>query len=318
MKQSRLALGVVLAAALPLAAHADALLDRIAAVVNGKVITLSEVEERAAPALADGQGLDRQAILKQALQSIIDDRLIESALEERQISVTDAEIDNAIQEVLRQNAMTEPQFKQAIAAQGYTWAGYRAELGRQLSRYKLLNSEVRANVTVTDEDVKSWLARHGQGADAQEIRARHMLFRFPAGATPDQVAAAKAKAEKALARVKAGEDFGDVARAVSEDGTAPRGGDLGWFSRGTMVAPFEKAAFSAKDGEVVGPVRTQFGWHLIQVEAHRTKKGESDPAAVAEARRRLYDQELQRQTQRFVEALRKSASIDVRIEDLKS
>jgi len=79
-------------------------------------------------------------------------------------------------------------------------------------------------------------------------------------------AEAKAKAEQLIARIKGGEDFGKVAAKESDDiGSAQEGGDLGSFTRGRMVAPFEQAAFALKEGEISGPVRSQFGYHIIQL-----------------------------------------------------
>jgi peptidyl-prolyl cis-trans isomerase D len=98
------------------------------------------------------------------------------------------------------------------------------------------------------------------------VRARHILFR----ADENDAAAreeARGRAREVLGRLQAGEDFATLARQHSEDGSAPQGGDLGWFTRGRMVAPFEQAAFDARIGQPVGPVETQFGVHLIQVEA---------------------------------------------------
>jgi peptidyl-prolyl cis-trans isomerase C len=92
----------------------------------------------------------------------------------------------------------------------------------------------------------------------QEIHARHILL-----PTEDE-------AKKALARVKGGEDFAKVANEVSKD-TGGDGGDLGWFTKDRMVPEFSEAAFKLKEGEISDPVKTQFGWHIIQVEGVRTK-----------------------------------------------
>jgi peptidyl-prolyl cis-trans isomerase D len=98
------------------------------------------------------------------------------------------------------------------------------------------------------------------------VRARHILFRAPEGDAA-ALADARRRANDALSRARAGENFATLARQLSEDGSAPQGGDLGWFGRGRMVDSFERAAFGAQVGQVVGPIETQFGVHLIQVEA---------------------------------------------------
>lgn len=103
------------------------------------------------------------------------------------------------------------------------------------------------------------------------VKARHILFRADEG---DDAARAEARTEAndVLRQLRAGGDFAALAAEHSDDGTATRGGDLGWFGPGRMVEPFEKAAFGARVGQVVGPVETQFGYHLIEVTERATQE----------------------------------------------
>jgi peptidyl-prolyl cis-trans isomerase D len=143
-------------------------------------------------------------------------------------------------------------------------------------------------VEVTDEQVKELLAkdeaRVRKAYETQSrrfhvperVRARHILFRVKPDAPPDQVEAARKKAEEALAAIRGGADFATVARERSEDpSTKDKGGELGFFSRGQMVKPFEEAAFALAPGQVSDVVRTDFGFHLIQVEAKEPPKDQS-------------------------------------------
>jgi len=167
-------------------------------------------------------------------------------------------------------------------------------------------------VKVTDADVKAFLqassarvsqfykdnpARYEKGRRA---KARHVLVRVPEGAPQAQDDAARKKVELAAERVRKGEDFGAVAKEISEDpGSKEKGGELGFFGPGVMAKPFEDAAFALKPGELSQPVRTRFGWHLIQVEA--VEEAHTIPLAevqadiaremlVGEAARKLADQ----------------------------
>jgi peptidylprolyl isomerase/peptidyl-prolyl cis-trans isomerase D len=101
------------------------------------------------------------------------------------------------------------------------------------------------------------------------VRARHILFRA-ADNDPAARQEAETQAREVLQRIRAGEDFAEMARTYSSDGTAANGGDLGWFGPGRMVEPFEEAAFAARVGQPVGPVATQFGFHLIEVTERAT------------------------------------------------
>jgi peptidyl-prolyl cis-trans isomerase D len=103
------------------------------------------------------------------------------------------------------------------------------------------------------------------------IKARHILFRAAEG---DDTARAEARtnANDVLRQLRNGADFAEMAREHSSDQSASQGGDLGWFGPGRMVAPFEEAAFGARLGRVVGPVSTQFGFHLIEVTERATQE----------------------------------------------
>jgi peptidyl-prolyl cis-trans isomerase D len=120
---------------------------------------------------------------------------------------------------------------------------------------------------VTDADVEAAYKERRQEYDQpMRLKVAHILVRVPSVGGSEAEDRAKAKAEEALQRVRAGADFAQVARDVSEDtATAPRGGELGPVARGELVPQFEQLAFSLKPGEIGGPVRTPFGYHVIKV-----------------------------------------------------
>jgi peptidyl-prolyl cis-trans isomerase C len=106
--------------------------------------------------------------------------------------------------------------------------------------------------------------------------------------------------------IDGGADFAEVARERSQDGAAARGGDLGWFGPGRMVPEFEAAVTEMEEGEVRGPIQTQFGWHLIRLDETR----ESEPPAMETVRPQIVDQLRQQELMAGVEALREEAEID--------
>lgn len=126
-------------------------------------------------------------------------------------------------------------------------------------------------VTVSEEEISAYYEANRDDFDQPEqVHARHILFRLDPTADDETKAAVRARADAALERLAAGEDFADLAREVSEDeSNAPQGGDLGFFPRGRMVPTFEEAAFALEPGSHSGIVETQFGLHLVRVEAKR-------------------------------------------------
>src|SRR6185437_4628589 len=150
--------------------------------------------------------------------------------------------------------------------------GHRAQFEtpeRAKIEYLTLSQDaLAAQMTVTpDEEKQDYEANNRQYATQEERQASHILIAVKPDASPADKAAAKKKAEEILAKARAHpDDFAALAKEYSQDpGSAAQGGDLGSFARGSMVKPFEDAVFAAKPGDIVGPVETNFGYHIIKV-----------------------------------------------------
>lgn len=131
-------------------------------------------------------------------------------------------------------------------------------------------ADFEEGITPTDDELRDEYENHLEDFEAQEtVRARHILLRVADDADDATVAAVQARANELYDKAVGGADFAELARAESEDTTASVGGDLGEFTRGQMVPEFEEAAFSTPVGEVYGPLRTSFGFHVIKVEDHQ-------------------------------------------------
>jgi parvulin-like peptidyl-prolyl isomerase len=318
-------LGIMAAAVLLVGAVARAeLVDKVAAVVNRDIITLSEVEQRAAPELAHltmerdprKRGDQRNQILKEALDSLIAEKLVEAEIKEMGLTVTAAEVDEAMADVQKQNNIKDPaQFEQLLAREGYTMKSYKEFLGKQIARGRLMQMKVAAKVKISEEDLKAAYAQYAkrEGGD-EEVHARHILVAVDPKATPDQVEAARKKAEAIAQEARRpGMDFAALAKARSEGPSKEDGGDLGFFRRGVMVPAFDKAAFSLKVGEVSDPIRTDFGWHVLKVEEKRavgvTPYEEMKPKLEAQLRQ----QKTEKFVEQYVQELKKKASIEVKL-----
>ena len=299
------------------------LVDRIAAVVNTDVITLSEVEKRAAPELArvdqEATGPDRAqkraAALKKTLDTMIDEKLVDNELKELKVTISDKEVDAAVDEVKKSYNLTDDQLQQAVAREGYSVADYREQMRKQIGRYKLISEKVRKNVKVSEADVKSEYDRmtRSEGED-YEVHVRHILIAVPRTATQAQVEQARRKATAVAVEAREpGVDFAELAKKRSEGSSSSDGGDLGFFKRGTMVPEFERVAFNLKTGEVSEPVRTQFGWHVLKLEEIR-KLGMKPLSEVRpEIEERLRRQQADRLTSQYMETLRNGAVVEKKI-----
>jgi peptidyl-prolyl cis-trans isomerase SurA len=297
------------------------IVERIAAVVDGAVVLSSEVEvivDQLGQARPIPEGVDKDAALRerrrQVLETLIAEKLLEAEVKKLHIDVTDAEVERIVQGTMQENGLTDETLRMALGQQGLTVDEYKEQLKKQLTKMKIVQLKVRSRVNVTDEDVKTAqlqqdLARSAQGVT--RVRARHILWLAPAGSADDEP---RQKALRARAQLDAGASFADLAATESEDpGSRGRGGDLGTFGRGEMVPEFERAAFSAPVGKVVGPVRTAFGWHLILVE-EQLSDAPADPQKAADSlRQKLHEKETETQFQQYIEELKREAFIDRRL-----
>jgi parvulin-like peptidyl-prolyl isomerase len=299
--------------------------DYVVAVVNDAIILNSELETRRLPVLGEAQQIadpkERERriakLTSQVLDEMVNEELIVQAAEASKIEVESSEVQAALDEVKQTNNLDDAALASALAAQGFTLANYKGELRRQLLRFRAVNQLVAPKVQVTDEDVR---ARYDQMArrteQVQAVKLSHMLFKLPEHATEQQIAEAKDRASKALARVKGGEEFAKVAATDSDDdSTKATGGELGWFQRGSMANPeWEPVVFSMEKGDVRGPVVGPQGFHVFQVT--EVKRSDLKPFADMKDQlsRELRRRETDKQTQTWLEELRKKAYIDIKLQ----
>lgn len=315
MRIKRTAIALLLLFSLPAQAE---LLDRIACVVDDEVILYSEVEERALLLRARFPNALRSELLREATNELVADKLLENQLVTLGIEIRPSELQMAIDDVVRQNGLpSEEALKLAIERQGMSWEDYRERLRKQLAQMKLINLRVRSQVKVDEEEVRRRYAEIVAAEKGEEeLRASHLLVHASQGASPQEVERARQVALSLLERARAGEDFETLASVELPSGPQRTAGDLGWFRRGEMVRELEEAAFSLAPGEVSEPIRTRFGWHILRVDERREVPPPTLEATAAKIREVLYQEELQRQTQRFVESLKKDAVIEYPMAEL--
>ncbi len=298
--------------------------ERVVAVVNDAIILSSELDARLMPVrqeanqIADAKERERRLakLTSQVLDDMINEELIVQAAQAAKIEVDADEVKAALNEIKTQNKLDDQQLAQALLAQGYTVAGYKAELRRQILRLRAVNTLVSPKVVVTDEDVRAkydQLARRSESVSA--VALSHILVAIPENATEQQIAEARTKAAGAIERVQGGEKFEDVAAALSDDeSTKATGGVIGWFERGSMQNPdWEAVVFSMEKGDVRGPITGPMGLHVFL--ATDIKKSNLKPyeemkdQLSKDIRRRGMD----KQTQVWLEELRKKAYIDIKL-----
>jgi peptidyl-prolyl cis-trans isomerase SurA len=294
--------------------------ERIAAIVNGQPITLSEVEERVGPELARlkempdeaARARDTASLLHQGLEQLIDEKLIESEAHTIGADVTEEEVQRGLEQLARQSNMEVPEFREALEQQGISWDTARETVRRQQLMGQVIRFRVKPR-KITDEEVQTAYAAMAKDPE-YEVRARHIFVATPERATPAFVATARKKAEEAMRRVKSGETFAVVAREMSDGPTAREGGDLGYFKKGLMLPAIEQAAFSLKPGQISPLIKTSSGFHIVLVEDRRAIPPKPLPEMKEDIRNHLANESVFKEQKNYVASLRKTAQIDEKLE----
>jgi len=198
------------------------------------------------------------------------------------------------------------------------------ELFRQPERRKLKyllveQAKLREKLKPTPAEIQAYYDAHADEFPVPErVHAAHILVKVDKDATPAQDAAARKKAEDLVARAKKGEDFGDLARKNSEDpGSKAQGGDMPPFGRGQMVPPFEQAAFSMSPGEIRGPVKSDFGYHVIKLLAKLPAGKQTLAEATPRITSLLTQNQVKDAAERKADALAKAVTKNASDEDLR-
>ena len=174
-----------------------------------------------------------------------------------------------------------------------------------------VQKEIIGKINLTDKDYEAYYEAHKKEFENPEmVRARHILVAVKPDATPEQKEAAKKKAEEIQAKAKAGEDFAKLASENSDDpGSKAKGGDLGFFTTGSMVGKFEQAAFALKPGEVSGVVETEFGYHIIKQEERKPAEQQSYESVKEQVKARCLQATQQERLNAFLEKSMKDAKV---------
>jgi len=315
------ALAGALALTLMTGAAQARVVEKIAAVVGDSIILGSEIEEKAAPLLAEVSRLPEAskraaraaALRREVLERLIDDELILQQAAELKLTVTSEQVDASIEEIKRQNNIDDDQLREALRAQGMSMAAYRADLKKQLLRFRVINIAVGSRVTISDDDVKTYYDRHMKDGANVQVRASHIFIAIPENADPSVVAEKQAQAKKLLDRALAGEDFAKLAREASDDpATRAEGGDLGYFGKDMLPKAIEELVFAMKVGEVRGPIRVDRGFHVIKLVDRKVKDPKPFDEVKDDIRMQLRQKDMERQTKIYLAELRKKTLVDIR------
>jgi peptidyl-prolyl cis-trans isomerase SurA len=319
MKQSWRTTLAGLSLLLPLGAGAR-VIDKLAAVVDGAVITESEVRARALPFYEeiDAQYPDpienrakKQDLLKQTLQGMIDEKLLVGVAKDLELTVETAEIDRGVDQIVKRNNMSLSDLERALKEQGSSLRKYRDEIREQLLRLKVIAQKVQPKVNVTPEEARAACeADLGANANAQglEVHLQQMVFLLPTGAAAE-VEEKQKKVAAALERIKAGEEFAKVAAEVSEDSLV----DLGNFDVELLDPSLVTVIRKMAAGEISAPIQERGLLRVLRLAERKEIAGDGCAAKLELYRATLEDKETEKFLTQYLSELRKKAYIEVKL-----
>jgi len=308
------AAGVAPPAVKPVPAQLPATIAR----VNGEAIVKDEFEQaiKSLEARA-GQPVPterRAEVYRGLLDQMIAYKLLLQQSRALKVTVPDADIESRVKQ-LQAQFPNEQAFTKALSDQHVTLDRLKKDQREQLLIAKVIDTEIGPKVSVTPKDVDDFYAKNpDRFKEPETIHAQHILILVPKDADAAVKAKAKAEAEAILKQIRAGADFGTLAKQKSQDpGTAPGGGDLGSFAKGQMVPQFEEAAFKLKPGQVSPVVETPFGFHIIKVLERKPARTVPLEEARPQLTEMLKQQQANQKADAYISQLKSKSKIDIYI-----
>ncbi len=267
-----LALSLALAAG-SAAAQRISLVDRIVAVVNSEVVTLSELTERIS--IAERQ-LKRQNVPipeprqleRQVLERLILEKAQLQMAKDTGLRADEVQLDRAIGKIAENNKMTLSTFRQTLEKDGLNFDRFREEIRNEIMVTRLREREVDDKIQVSDSEIDLYIAEaQGPGAPLGDVEYNfsHVLLRLPEQATPEAIQSARARAERVIADSKTGADFAKLAASFSDAPDALAGGNMGWRPHDRLPEVFAAALKDLRPGEVTPVLRSPAGFHVLKL-----------------------------------------------------
>jgi peptidyl-prolyl cis-trans isomerase SurA len=297
--------------------HANVLLDRVVAVVNKDVITWSELyksmEADASPKMKELQKDEQRKAFKENeavfLETLINVRLQLQEAKNAGVRVSDEELQGTIDSIKNKYSMSDDAFSESLKKEGFTLAEYRKRLWEQILISKLVNSQIRNKIVVTDEDLRKFVTENKEVLENTESYSiSQILLKRQKDADSSKL---EEKAGDLLKKIEQGESFSNLAKQYSEDPSANAGGDLGILKKSQLNKNFTDIIDQMKSGDVSKPFWTESGLHIIKLESRTEVKNKDE--VLEEARNMLNNKIFRERYNAWIKSLREKSFIEVRL-----
>ena len=318
----RLIIIIAMAAMIAPAPAGGEVVDRIVAIVNDDIVTLSELNTAFLPYLkrieGEYRGIDKGKVISDGKTTILN-RMIDHILVEQQskrsgITVKDDEVMTVLKNILADRKILFPDFLKSLAQDGSTLDAYKKELKEQLLRQRLIRREVQSKILVSDEEIGEYYTQHRDDYEGREaVRIKQILLVVPAGSPQNVRETMRKEAESLRKRLLDAEPFDAIAEKYSQGPSAQAGGDIGFIERGQTLQEVEAAAFKLKVNELSNVIESSVGFHIIQI---IDKKG-AGLKPLTDVRQeiviKIEDKKMASRLDQWIADLRKNAHIEIKL-----
>jgi peptidyl-prolyl cis-trans isomerase SurA len=298
-------------------AQEPVVLDGIAAVVNGDVITYSQVRSLSAPrekqlrAQFTGEELEKQlkAARELARKDLIDRQLVLQAFKKEKYEIPDHFVEERMHEIIRENFGGDRNtFIKTLEAQNYTLGEFRQKEMEQMIVQAMRSHNVKTKNIISPTKIDDYYRKHHDEFTSKETIKLRMIM-IPGQHDTATAPAQKALAEEVLGKLAGGDEFERVAQVYSEDSTRDSGGDWGWIERNTLAGPLEKIAFNMPVGRVSNIIDYAGNYYILKVEDKQGGTTKSLAEVRPDIEKKLIQEEAQQIQERWIASLREKAYI---------
>jgi len=310
-----LGLGVILLTSQPVWAK---IVDRVVATVNGVIITLSMVQERASilkqqmEASGNSLQMGEKKLIKETLNSLIDEKLQLQEAKRAGLGVEEDAINAALDDIFRKNNITLEQMEEMLLLEGRSMEQYKSHIRSQILTSKVMQFHMGKSGKVSNKQIHKYYFQHQKDYwEPKKPFVRHILFIVDENASEQVRASKKQQASQVLQKIRSGGDFSELANNHSEDVSASSGGEVGWLTKGHLVPEFEEVAFRLKSGEVSDIVESRYGFHIIKVEKIRPGKAKPLGEVKEKIKQILSFESRQKKYKSWMDDLKKNSMIQI-------
>lgn len=298
-----------------------AIVDRIVAVVNDDIITLTDLNKALSPYVdkinAAGYSAQKRKkimynIRKDMINRMVDQKLTDQEVKRLHVTVSDKEVDNAIERFKQSHMMTQEDLEKGLKQAGMTFKEYREKIRQEILRPKLINYTIKSKVIITDQDIKKYYMEHKQ--EFKGITKYHLFnicIRVDSDASDGIKSEKKTMAEKIKKMLDNGDDFKTLAKKYSELPNASNGGDLGMLKLDTFSNKIRDAVTNLKQGQYTDVILTDYGYQIFYVEGMEKEKGKTLAQVSDMISDKLYKKIVEKRFKQWLSSLKEKAHIKI-------